>query len=67
MSFIEWLIIIVAAIMVINPRDLPSIFKKSGRILSQIRVYRYQIQSYYYETLYNVDKPIERADKADKE
>ncbi len=58
LGFFEILIIFLAVIIFINPRDLPAFFRKVGRLYQQIREIRNNSVQYIKEIEKEIEKPV---------
>jgi Sec-independent protein translocase protein TatA len=62
LGFIEILVIFLAVIVFINPKDLPKFFRKIGRLYQQIRDIRNKSVQYMKQ----IEQEIEKAGQAEK-
>jgi sec-independent protein translocase protein TatB len=68
LGFIEILIIFVAVIVFVNPKDLPKFFRTLGRLYQQIRDLRNKSVSYVRQIEREIEKAGNEApEKAEKE
>ena len=59
LGFIEILVIFLAVIVFVNPKDLPAFFRKLGRVYGQIKDFRNKSVGYFQE----IERQIERQSK----
>jgi sec-independent protein translocase protein TatB len=60
LGFVEILIILLVAIVFINPKDLPKLFRRLGRLVGQLRDIRDSSVRY----LRRIEREIEEEDRA---
>ena len=62
LGFVEILVILLVAIVFINPRDLPKLFRRLGRLVGQLRDIRDSSVRY----MRRIEREIEEEDRRDK-
>lgn len=62
LGFVEILIIFLALIIFINPKDLPKVFRRLGRLVQQLRDIRDSSVRY----MKKIEKEIEEEDRNDR-
>jgi Sec-independent protein translocase protein TatA len=62
LGFVEILIIFLALIIFINPKDLPKVFRRLGRLVQQLRDIRDSSVRY----MRRIEKEIEEEDRNDR-
>lgn len=63
LGFLEILIILLVAIIFINPKDLPKVFRRLGRLVRQLR----DIRDSSVQYLRKIEREIEEEDSASAE
>lgn len=63
LGFLEILIILLVAIIFINPKDLPKVFRRLGRLVRQLR----DIRDSSVQYLRKIEREIEEEDRASAE
>jgi len=58
LGFFEIMIIFLAVIIFVNPRDLPAFFRKAGKLYQQIREIRNNSFQYFKEIEKEIEKPV---------
>ena len=58
LGFFEIMIIFLAVIIFVNPRDLPAFFRKTGKLYQQIREIRNNSFRYFKEIEKEIEKPV---------
>ena len=62
LGFVEILVILLVAIVFINPRDLPKLFRRLGRLVGQLRDIRDSSVRY----MRRIEREIEEEDRKEK-
>jgi sec-independent protein translocase protein TatB len=62
LGFVEILVILLVAIVFINPKDLPKLFRRLGRLVGQLRDIRDSSVRY----IRRIEREIEEEDRRDK-
>jgi sec-independent protein translocase protein TatB len=62
LGFVEILVILLVAIVFINPKDLPKLFRRLGRLVGQLRDIRDSSVRY----MRRIEREIEEEDRRDK-